>query len=390
LFWIGQLVSWSGTWLQTTAQAWLVLQLTTSPLALGLVTTFQFLPFMLLSLFGGVIADRFPKHRLITATQAASLLQALVFGALIATNTIQLWHVYLLAVVQGTINALDNPTRQAFAVELVGKDFLVNAVALNAMQFNAARVLGPAIAGVLIAQIGIAPAMFIRAASGAFAVVTLLMLRPAEFVEVAHAPRGRVLTQLREGVRYAWRTPAVLGVLMIVAVIGTFGYNFNVILPLLAGFVLNTDATGFGIISAAMGIGSLGGAVFNAYTRRVTLPRLLISSACFSLLLAAVAVTPFFWLSSLLLVALGFAGVTFATAANTLIQLTVSDELRGRVMSLHVMLFIGSTPIGAFVIGALSDTASVPVALLVCAVLCALGVAGAGMYQRQKGTGNRE
>jgi len=178
LYWIGQLISQTGSWMQTTAQAWLVLQLTQSPFALGLVTTLQFLPIMLLSLIGGVISDRLPKHRLIVITQTAGLIQATVFGTLVATGAIQLWHVYILAATQGIINAIDNPTRQAFAVELVGREHLVNAVALNSMLFNGARIIGPALAGLIIARVGIAPTLFLNAISFVAVIAGLLVGLP--------------------------------------------------------------------------------------------------------------------------------------------------------------------------------------------------------------------
>jgi MFS family permease len=383
LYWLGQLVSLTGTWMQTTAQAWLVLQLTNSPFALGLVTTLQFLPIMLLSLFGGVIADRLPKHRLVVVTQAAGLVQAGLFGLLVMTNSIQLWHIYGLAVLLGTINAIDNPTRQAFAIELVGRDDLVNAVALNSMQFNLARIVGPAIAGVAIAAVGIGPVVLANAVSFVAVIVSLMMMDPSQFHSRLARREGRVLQDLAEGLRYAWSTPAVYLILILVGVIGTFGYNFGVVLPLLAGFVLKTDATGFGSLSAFLGVGSLLAALATAYTSTLTIRRLLVASLSFSLLFAAVAVTPIFVLSAALLVALGFAGISFATTANTLLQLRVPDELRGRVMSLHMLLFAGSTPVGAFLIGTLSERIGVSATLLICGGLCLLGVAFAYVYQKR-------
>lgn len=383
LFWSGQLVSQIGSWMQTTAQAWLVLQLTQSPFAIGFVTTLQFLPFMLLSLFGGLIADRVSKRRMLLVTQVAGALQAGMFATLVATGAIQLWHVYVLATLQGIINAVDNPVRQAIVVELVGRDNLVNAVALNSMQFNTARILGPALAGLIIAQLGIAPALGINTISFVAAIVGLVLMDPSKFFAVPGRKPGPALQQLSEGLSYSWRTPAVLLVLIVVAMVGTFGYNFNTVLPLLAGFVLRTDAAGFGALSAAFGVGSLVGAVATAYAGQVTVRRLLIASGCFSVLLAAVAVTPVLWLALVLLVALGFAGVNFGTTANSLVQLNVPDELRGRVMSLYILLFIGSTPIGAFLIGSLSSIIGVPVTLVLSAALCALGVAGGWLYHNK-------
>jgi MFS family permease len=358
-----------------------VLQLTSSPLAIGLVTTLQFLPIMLLSLFGGVIVDRIAKHRLIMTTQAIALVQSAIFGTLVATGAIQLWHVYLLAAIQGIINAIDNPARQAFVPEIAGRDHLVNAVALNSMLFNGARVVGPAVAGLMIARFGIAPTLFVDAASYLAVLFGLFRMDPTKFFGVTARSEGRVLQRLTEGLRYVWRTPDVLLILVIVGVIGTFGYNFSLVLPLLAGFVLHTSAEGFGGLSAFLGLGSLVAAVATAYTRQVTFRRLLIGSAAFSVFLAGVALSTNYVVSVILLALLGFAGITFTTSANTRLQLTVPDELRGRVMSLYILLFAGSTPIGGFLIGSLSNVIGVSYSLLICAALCALGVAGAALYR---------
>lgn len=381
LFWIGQLISLTGSWMQTTAQAWLVLQITGSPFALGVVTALQFLPIMLLSLVGGVIIDRLPKQRLILATQVAALVQAGIFGTLVATGAIQLWHVYVLAAIQGTINALDNPARQAFVPELTGREHLVNAVALNSMLFNGARIIGPALAGLVIARIGIAPTLFLNALSFVAVIWGLLRMNPRQFFAIPAKNEDPVGQQLVEGLRYVWQTPTVLLIMMVVAAIGTFGYNFSVVLPLLAGFVLHTSAEGFGGLSAFLGLGSLLAAMTTAYTNQISLRRLLVGAGAFSVLLAGIAFATNYVLSAILLVALGFAGITFATTANSLLQLTVPDELRGRVMSLYILLFAGSTPIGGFLIGSLSDIIGVSWTLFVCAVLCLLGVSGAALYR---------
>lgn len=383
LFWIGQLISLIGTWMQGTAQAWLVLQLTNSPLALGVVTTFQTLPIMALALFGGAIADRLPKYRLVLATQTVALVQAAAFGLLVATDRIQLPYIYGLALLLGIVNAIDTPTRQSFVSELVGRDDLPSAVALNSVLFNSARIIGPVIAGVLIARLGIAPAFYINAASFLGVISGLLLMDRAAFRPAPPRTSDSILRGVKEGLIYAWRTPAVLLVLVVVACIGTFGYNFNVVLPLLAGFVLHTDATGFGLLSACLGAGSLLGALTTAYTRQVTMRRLLIGSGAFSLIFIALAVSPSFALSAALLVGLGFAGITFATTANTLLQLTVPDALRGRVMSLYILLFAGSTPIGGMLIGSLSTTIGVSATLALCGGLCLLGVLSMVAYRRR-------
>ena len=381
LYWFGQLVSLTGNWMTTTAQSWLVYSLTHSPFALGFVTTLQFLPIMLFSLFGGVIADRVPKRRLLVVTQSLSLVQSVVFGYLAASGLLQVWHIYILAAAQGVINAIDNPTRQAFATELVGKEDRANSIALNSMLFNGARVVGPAVAGLLIARVGAATALYLDAVSYLGVIGALLAMNPAKFFTQAMRVKEAPLKELGDGLRYAWQTPAVLSILIVVAFIGTFGYNFSVVLPLLGGFVLHTDAEGFGALSAALGIGSLIGAVSIAYTKTLTMRRLLIGSTMFGILLGAVSLSSVMSLSQLILVGLGFFGILFSTSANTLLQQTVPDRLRGRVMSLFILLFAGSTPIGAFLIGTISNAFNVSTALVICSVLCVIGVGASAWYQ---------
>ena len=383
LFWIGQLISLTGTWAQRTAQDWLVIQLTHSPFDLGLVTACQFLPIMLLSLVGGVVIDRVPKHRLLLVTQTGLLLQATVFTALVASGAIQIWHVYILAAVQGLCNAIDNPARQAFVPELVGRRHLVNAVALNSMLFNGARIIGPAVAGLLIAGIGVAAALFLNAVSFIAVIGGLLLMDRAALNPAPRAATGPVGRRLLEGLRYVWRTPSILSIMLLMAAIGTFGYNFSVVLPLVAGFLLKTDATGFGGLSAFLGLGSLVAAVSTAYARRVTPGRLIAGALAFSLLLGALALSSQFALTAALLVGLGFAGIIFTTSANTLLQLAVPDELRGRVMSLYILLFAGTTPIGGLLIGSLSKMLGVAWAIGICAALCIAGVLGALLYRRR-------
>jgi MFS family permease len=380
LFWTGQLLSLTGSWMQSTAQAWLVLQLSNSPLALGLVTTVQFLPITLFTLFAGVITDRFPKHRLLLITQTAALLQAIVFGTLVATGWVQLWHVYVLAALHGFINAVDNPTRQAIVPELTGIERLRNAVALNSLVFNGARIFGAALGGLVIAQFGVAAALYLNAVSFVGVITNLLRMDAKAFYLAPKPTSGPILLRLLEGLKYVWQTPVVLAIMLVIGAVGTFGYNFSVVLPLLAGFVLHTDAAGLGSLSAFLGLGALFAALATAYAKRITLRRLLLGAGMFSLLLGGVALSNLFATSAVLLVALGFAGVITTTSANTLLQLTVPDALRGRVMSLYILLFVGSTPLGGFIIGTLSSVIGASTALLICATICALGVVMAAVY----------
>jgi MFS family permease len=374
LFIIGQIISLSGTWMQTTAQAWLVLQLSDSPFALGVVTTLQFFPVMLLSLYGGVLADRLPKRRTLIVTQALLLAQASIFGLLVASETIQLWHIYILAVIQGCVQAIDTPCRQAFVAEMVGRDELTNAIALNSMTFNGARIIGPSLAGFVIANLGVAPALYLNAFSFVAVLTALLLMNEAALFAAEVVPKGSAWQRLKDGLSYTRNTPQVLVIIIVLAAIGTFGYNFTVVLPLIATYILHTDAQGFGALSSFLGTGSLLAALSTAYVKQVTMRRLLLGASAFSALLALTAITPVFAISAVLLAALGMAAIIFGTSSNTLLQMTVPNELRGRVMSLQVLLIMGSTPIGAFLIGLLSEKVGVPAAILTCAFLCMLGV----------------
>lgn len=385
LFIFGQVISLTGSWMQTTAESWLVLKLTNSPLVLGTMTTLQFLPVMILALYGGVLADHLPKRRTLLVTQCLFLVQATIFGLLVATETIQLWQIYILAIFQGIVNAIDMPVRQAFVKEMVGRDDLVNAVALNSMTFNTARIVGPAIGGLLIAKIGIAPTLFLNAGSYIAVLGALWMMNEAALFipERSHKTPEPVLRQVREGLSYAWRTPNILVILILVAAIGTFGYNFTVTLPLIAEFILKTDAQGFGALSSFLGLGSLIAAFGTVYIKEITMRRLFLGAGVFSLLLAAVAVVPVFGLTALLLAALGAASIVFSTGTNSLLQLLAPDELRGRVMSINVLLIMGSTPIGALLIGWFSEHLGVPITIFSCAVLCTVGV-GFGLYYHRR------
>ncbi len=267
LFWLGQLVSQMGTWVQRVAQAWLVLTLTDPPLALGTVTALQFLPILGFSLVGGMLADRVPKRRLLLVTQSLMACQALVLAALTAFGAIWLWHIYALAFFLGLVNALDNPARQSFVPELVGRAHVPNAVALNSMVFNVSRILGPGIGGLGVATVGFAGCFLANALSFLATIGALLLMDPKGFF-VPGDGRRRPGAGLGPALRYAVRTPTVLTVIILLAFVGTFGYNFTVVLPLVARYVLGADAAGFGLMTGAMGVGSVLAALWLAYRRR--------------------------------------------------------------------------------------------------------------------------
>lgn len=382
LYWFGQLVSLTGTWMQSTAQALLVLRLTDSPSAVGLVVTLQFLPFMLLSLIGGTLADRINRYRLILFTQSISLVLAALFGFLVGTGNILLWHIYVLAFLQGFVNAVDQPVRQAFAVSLVSSDYRANAVALNSVLFNTTRILGPALAGVLIGWLGIAAIFYLNALSFVGVLYGLLRMDRTELNTSPPKDTTPMVARVREGLAYVFHTPDILLVMLLVAAIGTFGYNFSITLPLIGGFLLNLqqNAVAYGALGALLGIGSLAAALVTAYSKTVTTRRLFLAAILFSVFFAAVALSHTYLLSALLLFILGFAGVTFTTTANTLIQTQVPDALRGRVISVYLFLFMGSTPVGGLVTSSAAQLLGVSGALLLCAFLCAVGVIGTFLY----------
>lgn len=383
VFWLGQLISLSGTWMQTTAQAWLVLKLTNSPLALGTVTMLQFLPVTLLTLFGGVLADRLPKRAVILCTQSVAALQALLLAALVLSHVVQLWQVYALAFLLGLVNAFDNPTRQAFVVEMVGQEHLQNAVALNSSLFNAARIIGPAMGGIVISAVGIGQAFLFNGLSFLPVIAGLLLMRSREFFAVPRPARGNVFGQLAEGVRYAWATPEVRLILIAVATLGTFGYNFSTILPLITRFVLHAGAVDLGLLTSAMGVGSLAAALGVAAARRTSLSALLGAAALFSMLLILVGFSTWLPLTLSLLVVLGVTSIIFSASANTRLQLAAPPTLRGRVMSLYFLLFAGTTPIGGLLVGVLAARLGVQPAVIVMGAICLAGVGGAGLLGRR-------
>lgn len=382
IYFFGQMVSLIGTWMQTTAQAWLVLEISDSSAALGTVTALQFLPITIFTLFGGVFADRLPKRKMLIITQSLALVQAAVLGVLVVTGTVQLWHIYLLALMLGTINAFDGPVRQAFVVELVGREQLVNAVALNSSIFNVARIIGPAVAGAAILTVGISAAFFLNAISYIGVLGAYAMMRPADFrAQAMKKVTGNVLSQLAEGVRYSWRTPSVLFLFILLGFIGTFGYNFSIVVPLVAKFVLHGGAGQFSVLTSAMGAGSLVAALLLAATGRASQRLLLIATFLFIVIFALIAASPWFIVTAGLFVGLGVVSIFFSTTINTTLQLNVPDELRGRVMSIFFLLFAGTTPIGGLLTGYFGEHIGVPETLAIEAVICAIGLGVAMAYR---------
>ncbi len=388
LYWFGQMISLIGTWMQTIGQAWLVLELTHSAWQLGLVGALQFLPVLLFSLFGGVFADRWPKRRVLLLTQSAAMIQALLLWALVATGTVQLWQIYVLAMLLGLTNSLDQPTRSAFVVEMVGREDLPNAVALNSSLVNLARIVGPGLGGIIIATSGVTVLFLLNALSFLAVIVGLALINIHELHAQALQHRSvgerqNTWQSLREGLGYVWKAPAVLLVLLVVGLVLLFGENFNVVLPLFATDVLHVGARGFGFLSAALGVGSLISALWLAWSnQRPTIRRVLISTLVYGLLEAVFAVSHIYLLSLVLIASLGVAETVFGALAITTFQTVAPDHLRGRVMSVFIFFFTGSLPLGNLLAGWLSGLYGASIGLLICALL-SLMVAGAGWMWRK-------
>ena len=329
------------------------------------------MPVMVLGLFGGIIADTLPKRATLYVTQAGSGLVALTLGVLTLTGTVQVWHIYVLATILGCISAVDMPVRQSFVVEMVGREHVVNAVALNSATFNGARIIGPAVGGVLIGAVGVGLCFMLNAASYLAVLAALFLmheveLHPAIRSPIPHSPRA-VLDQLAEGLRYVRHTPSVFLAIMVLGIVSTVALNFSVVMPLYAADTLHGDASTYGYLMAAAGVGSLAAALLIAFGMRPTLRLLIIGSALIGVALVALAISPVLLISLPVMVLLGFATITMSATTNTLIQLQVPDALRGRVMSVYTTVFAGTTPIGGLASG---------VAMAVAGVTATLAVAG--------------
>jgi MFS family permease len=350
LFLTGQVASLSGTWMQTVAQAWLVLKLTNSGVALGIITALQFLPLLLFGPLGGLVADRFDKRRVIMATQSTAGVLALLLGVLTATGAIQLWMVGVMAFALGLVTALDNPSRLSFVHDMVGPEDLPNAVSLNTVTFNASRIVGPGIAGVIIAAFGIAPCFFVNAASYGAVVVALALMRPAELQPAPRAVRGEK-GQLRAGLRYVWADTALRTPLLMMAVIGTLAYEFQVSLPLLARYTFHGDASTYGALTSVIGAGAVLGGLAAASHGRPSPARVVGSALAFGVLMLGAAAMPTLGGELLILPLMGAASITFIAVANASLQLAAEPHMRGRVMALWSVAFFGTTPIGGPIVG---------------------------------------
>jgi MFS family permease len=372
LFWTGQLISLIGTWMQSASQGWLVHRLTHEPMWLGLVGTATFLPVFLFSFLGGVVADRAPKRTLIIATQSVALCLALVLSVLTFTNAVTVYHILVIAFLLGTVNAFDMPARQSFVIEMVGGEDLINAVALNSSVFNTARVVGPAIAGLLIATTGEAVCFLLNGISFIPVIIGLVAMRLPPHPRREHRP---VVQELREGFRFVIRSPRIRTLLQAVAVTSIFGMSFTVLLPVFAENVLGRGARTYGLLMGAVGLGAVTGALHLAgrSSTRGSGRLIAIGMTVFGLALFFLSYSRSFFVSEILLFFVGGSMITQLATTNTLLQRTAPDEIRGRVLSAYTFVLVGLAPIGTFLYGAVAQRIGAPWAVRIGGFICMVG-----------------
>ncbi|GGZ45338.1 MFS transporter [Streptomyces inusitatus] len=383
LFATGQVVSNTGTWMQRIAQDWLVLTLTGSASAVGITIALQFLPMLLFGLYGGVLADRLPKRPLLLATQSAMALTGIALAVLTLTGEVQVWHVYLTAFLLGLVTVVDNPARQTFVAEMVGPDQLGNAVSLNSANFQSARLVGPAVAGVLITAVGSGYAFLFNGLSFLAPIASLLLMRTADLHKVERAPRGK--GQLREGLRYVSSRPELIWPIVLIGFVGTFGFNFPIWLTAFVHDVYDSGASTYGLLNTLMAVGSLAGALLAA-RRATSRLRILVGAAVlFGALEIVAALAPEFWIFALLMVLVGMFGLTVNVTANSSIQMATDPAVRGRVMSLFMMVFVGGTPLGGPLFGWITDAYGPRVGLALGGAISLAAALGVGLLLARSG-----
>jgi MFS family permease len=372
-YWLGMCVSLIGTWMQNIAQPWLAYTLTSSAFLLALVSALQFTPMLLFSLFAGAWIDKFPKKSIILFTQSASLVITLAFAVLNSTGVIRYWHILVLAALIGVVNTLDMPTRQAFVIELVGKEDLMNAIALNSSVFNLARIVGPALAGIVMGIWGLTVCFYANAISFGAVIISLLLIKP-EHVQDIRQSSGTILRQIGDGLKYVGKTPILLETILSTAIIGTFAFNTSVLVPVFAKEILGQKEAGFGLLMSLMGIGSFLGAISMAFMsksgpNKATLNILPVVIAIF---LALTGITSLFGVTGACLAVLGFSLVWFSATANSTVQIHTEDEYRGRVMSIYTLVFGGLVPIGNLYAGAIANRFGPRIGFAACGLIIAV------------------
>ncbi|MEU9913586.1 MFS transporter [Streptomyces sp. NPDC051001] len=377
LFFAGQVVSNTGTWMQRIAQDWLVLSLTGSSTAVGVTTALQFLPMLLFGLYGGVLVDRLPKRPTLLVTQSAMAVTGLALAFLTLSGHVEVWHVYLAAFAVGLATVVDNPARQTFVSEMVGPDQLQNAVSLNSANFQSARLIGPAVAGLMITGVGTGWAFLANGLSFVAPITGLLLMRSRELHAVERAPRGK--GQLREGLHYVAGRPDLIWTIVLVGFVSTFGFNFPVYLSAFADDVFHAGAGSYSLFNTLMAVGSLAGALLAARRGTARMRVLVAGAVAFGTLEIVAALAPSLWLFALLMVPIGMFGMTVNVTANSSVQLSTDPAMRGRVMSLYMMVFMGGAPLGAPIAGWITDAYGVRAGLAAGGVIAASAAVTIGL-----------
>ncbi|BDH03206.1 MULTISPECIES: MFS transporter [Streptomyces] len=383
LFFLGQVVSNTGTWMQRIAQDWLVLSLTGSSAAVGITTALQFLPMLLFGLYGGVLVDRLPKRPALLFTQSAMALTGLALAFLTLSGHVHVWHVYVAAFAVGLATVVDNPARQSFVSEMVGPGQLQNAVSLNSANFQSARLIGPAVAGLMITGVGTGWAFLANGLSFVAPIAGLLLMRSRELHVVDRAPRGK--GQLREGLRHVAGRPELVWPIVLVGFIGTFGFNFPVWLTAFADDVFHSGAGAYSLFNTLMAAGSLVGALLAARRGTARLRVLVAAALAFGAVEIVAALAPSYWLFALLMIPIGAFGLTVNVTANTAVQMSTDPAMRGRVMSLFMMVFMGGTPLGAPLVGWVTDTYGARFGFVAGGVVSAAAAAVIGLFLARAG-----
>ena len=368
LYFLGQLISLTGSWLQTVAQGWLVLQLTNSVLLLGVVAALSSIPSLFFSLAGGVIIDRFPKKKIVIFTQFSSMMLAFIFGVLVIFNIVNIWEIFILSFLTGVVNALDYPARQAFIPEMVNKEQLPSAIALNSSTFNSARIIGPAMAGILIALVGTGGAFILNGASYIAVIIALLLMKVRDFVPKRHL---HPVKAIKEGIHYSFHHPVIRPLLVFVGVVSIFGWSYATVMPAIAKNTFHLDASGLSYLYVANGIGALIATFLVSFFSKKVSPSVFIlaGNTVFAIGIVLFTLTSNFHLALFFLGLSGLGLLSQFSMMNTTVQNMVEDQLRGRVMSIYALMFIGLSPIGNFEVGWVSDRFGTSIAIQVGAVI---------------------
>lgn len=385
IYWLGMCVSLIGTWMQNIAQPWLAYSLTQSPLLLSLVGIMQFLPMMLFSLFAGIIIDRYPAKRILLVTQSASLMATLFLALLVWSGQVQYWHILFASTALGFINTFDMPARQSFVIELVGREDLLNAIALNSSVFNIARILGPALAGVIMSSAGTAWCFYINSFSFAAVIVSLLFIKP-NAVQKIKKTGEKIGQSIKDGIKYILRDPLLLKTIVTVLIVATFAMNFNVLVPVFSDVVLHQQESGFGFLMSFMGIGSFLGAMFVAIKSKEGPGGFVLRlfPVFIAVTLVFIGFTNSYFMTAFGLAASGFFFVAYSSSANSTLQLHTADEYRGRVMSIYTLVFGGSTPAGNLYAGLFAEHTGPSAGFIACGVVIAALLALAPVFIKRR------